>query len=577
MAHVDFKNRSITAKVVYYGCGLCGKTANLEYINSHSKNTGELLAVSTEGDRTIFFDFLPIELGKIRGISTKFKLYAVPGQVRYNMTRKLVLKDVDGVVFVVDSQRSALQANLESLQNLYDNLTEQGLSPDSIPVILQYNKRDLGNVMEVPELEKKINRKGCPSFASSAVTGEGVFETLDHVCRMVFDVLSRSLGVAQERRAEAAEEPDAVALSAAPPGARREAPDDDDIAAPLEVARPAQEPAWPHLDAAPGGNGAPALGDLAGKMTALVDELRLHLGQLEAMGQGGAFHAPAAPAAATPDGARDLAAVSEELARERAARARVDEALRQAEGRAVALTAELRAQEEARDQAGSSRSSAEDPIRDLEAQRHAAGEAQTARILEAENARRELLRARDELGSQGAALAELRKELEGQRLVAQEARAAKEEAEKRARTLTQELPAAASAGSQAAAPSQPVSASPAAAAPEEAAPPAPPDPSAAPVAPAKAPEKDPLADNKEHQNATRIARVMVADIFLYHRDAVLRGIREGNARELLQDQLAEARKTFQSRVAERVWKERDYLTMEFERLLSERSKDASRN
>src|SRR5512137_1657456 len=147
MAHIDTKKRLIQGKIVYYGPGLCGKTTNLEHINKTVPNAKDMMSLSTEGDRTIFFDYLPMDLGQIRGISTLFKVYTVPGQVRYNQTRKMVLKNVDGVVFVADSQPGALDANLESLENLYENLQDIGVNPDEIPLVLQYNKRDLPNVL----------------------------------------------------------------------------------------------------------------------------------------------------------------------------------------------------------------------------------------------------------------------------------------------------------------------------------------------------------------------------------------------------------------------------------------------
>ena len=134
MAFIDSKKKLIQGKIVYYGPGLCGKTTNLEIINKSVPNTQELMSLSTEGDRTIFFDFLPMDLGKIRGISTHFKIYTVPGQVRYNLTRKMVLKNVDGVVFVADSQRLMLDSNLESLQNLYDNLRELRINPEQVQI-----------------------------------------------------------------------------------------------------------------------------------------------------------------------------------------------------------------------------------------------------------------------------------------------------------------------------------------------------------------------------------------------------------------------------------------------------------
>jgi small GTP-binding protein len=194
MAVIDIKKKIIHGKIVYYGPGLCGKTTNLEYINSKVPNTKEMMSLSTEGDRTIFFDFLPMDLGKIRGISTTFKLYTVPGQVRYNLTRKMVLKNVDGVVFVADSQRMMLDSNVESLENLYENLRELRIDPEEIPVVLQYNKRDLPDLMSPAELNRALNSKGYPVFLASAVKGDGVLETLSKISNIVFKKFMASFG-----------------------------------------------------------------------------------------------------------------------------------------------------------------------------------------------------------------------------------------------------------------------------------------------------------------------------------------------------------------------------------------------
>ncbi len=194
MAVIDIKNQIIQGKIVYYGPGLCGKTTNLEYVNSTIQTSQPMMSLATEGDRTIFFDFLPMELGKIRGISTSFKLYTVPGQVRYNLTRKMVLKNVDGVVFVADSQRPMLDSNIESLNNLYSNLNELGINPDDTPIVLQYNKRDLPNLFSPEELDAALNSKGYPTMLASAVTGEGVLATLKQISKIVFDKFSFAFG-----------------------------------------------------------------------------------------------------------------------------------------------------------------------------------------------------------------------------------------------------------------------------------------------------------------------------------------------------------------------------------------------
>jgi len=194
VARIDIKKNIIQGKIVYYGPGLCGKTTNLEYINRSSSASKELVSLATEGDRTIFFDYLPIELGKIRGINTNFKLYTVPGQVRYNLTRKMVLKNVDGVVFVADSQRLMLDSNVESLENLFSNMRELRIEPDDIPVVLQYNKRDLKDILSPEELDAALNPKREKAFLASAMTGEGVLETLQFVLNVVFKKIAAEFG-----------------------------------------------------------------------------------------------------------------------------------------------------------------------------------------------------------------------------------------------------------------------------------------------------------------------------------------------------------------------------------------------
>ncbi len=194
MAQIDVKKNLIQGKIVYYGPGLCGKTTNLEYINRSVKGTKEMVSLATQGDRTIFFDFLPMELGQIRGINTAFKLYTVPGQVRYNLTRKMVLKNADGVVFVADSQRLMADSNLESLENLFANLSELKADVDNIPVVLQYNKRDLPDLLTREQLDKALNGKGYPVFLASAMTGDGVVETLAKISSLVFEKISAEFG-----------------------------------------------------------------------------------------------------------------------------------------------------------------------------------------------------------------------------------------------------------------------------------------------------------------------------------------------------------------------------------------------
>ena len=187
MVLFNYATKEITAKIVYYGPGLCGKTTNLQFIYDSlpSNNKSKMLSLSTKTDRTLFFDFLPLDLGKIRGMRTKLQLYTVPGQVYYNSTRQLVLKGSDGIVFVADSQDFALDANLESLQNLEDNLKRQGVRIREIPIVLQYNKRDLPNAMPAAEMNAEINKLGAPHFESVATTGIGVEETLKGITQLV--------------------------------------------------------------------------------------------------------------------------------------------------------------------------------------------------------------------------------------------------------------------------------------------------------------------------------------------------------------------------------------------------------
>src|SRR5476651_2015262 len=189
MVLFNYATREITAKIVYYAPGLCGKTTNLQFIYDSlpSNNRSKMLSLATKTDRTLFFDFLPLDLGKIRGMRTKLQLYTVPGQVYYNSTRQLVLKGADGIVFVADSQDVALDANLDSLQNLEDNLKRQGMRIREVPLVMQYNKRDLPNVLSVGDLEAAINKYGAPHFQSVATTGIGVEETLKGVTRLVLN------------------------------------------------------------------------------------------------------------------------------------------------------------------------------------------------------------------------------------------------------------------------------------------------------------------------------------------------------------------------------------------------------
>jgi len=192
MSMINYASREINCKIVYYGPGLCGKTTNLEYVYEKvAPNTrGKLISLATETERTLFFDFLPVDLGAIRGFKTRFHLYTVPGQVYYNASRKLILKGVDGVVFVADSQVERLDANIESMHNLYENLAEYGLDLREIPFIIQYNKRDLPNTSSLQELEAQLNPNKVPHFEAVATRGIGVFDTLKAVSKQVIKSLS---------------------------------------------------------------------------------------------------------------------------------------------------------------------------------------------------------------------------------------------------------------------------------------------------------------------------------------------------------------------------------------------------
>jgi len=201
MALINLKKKEVECKIVYYGPGRCGKTTNLEYIfkNSRRLMTDEMVSIKTKGDMTIFFDFVPMGIGKIKGCDVRLQLYTVPGQVKYNSTRKLVLKGVDGVVFVADSLKIRHEKNIISLKNLAENLRGYGLNIMKTPLVMQYNKRDLANegvpVMSVEEMESIYNRQlKAPSFAASAVTGQGVNDTLKACIVLTLKSLKQQAG-----------------------------------------------------------------------------------------------------------------------------------------------------------------------------------------------------------------------------------------------------------------------------------------------------------------------------------------------------------------------------------------------
>jgi signal recognition particle receptor subunit beta len=193
VSFINYMAREINCKIVYYGPGLCGKTTNLQYIykRTNPEAKGKMISLATETERTLFFDFLPLSLGEIRGFKTRFHLYTVPGQVFYDASRKLILKGVDGVCFVADSQEERFDANIESLENLRINLQEQGYDLDKLPYVIQYNKRDLPEIASVEELRELLNPTKVPDFEGVARTGVGVFDTLKAVAKLVLTELKK--------------------------------------------------------------------------------------------------------------------------------------------------------------------------------------------------------------------------------------------------------------------------------------------------------------------------------------------------------------------------------------------------
>ncbi len=231
MVLINSTTMQAMAKIVYYGPGLCGKTTNLQHIHSKTapSSRGEMLSLETETDRTLFFDLLPLEVGTVGGMKVRLQLYTVPGQVFYNATRRLVLKGVDGVVFVADSQVPAAEPNEESLTNLRQNLEELGLDPRAVPIVYQYNKRDLRNILPVPKMQEALNPAGAPSFEAAAVHGVGVFETLKEISRLSLDSIRSR--ITEERQtgvvsvATATPEADSPSADAAAPEADPSATD----------------------------------------------------------------------------------------------------------------------------------------------------------------------------------------------------------------------------------------------------------------------------------------------------------------------------------------------------------------
>ncbi|MBC7429383.1 MAG: gliding-motility protein MglA [Bacteriovorax sp.] len=187
MSFVNYVNKEVNCKIVYYGPGLGGKTTNIQYVyqKTSGDSKGNIISLNTENERTLFFDFLPLDLGEIRGFKTRFHLYTVPGQVFYEASRKLILRGVDGIVFVADSQVERMEANLESLKSLEKNLTDQGYDITKIPMVMQWNKRDLPNTTGVKDLHNALNKWGMPEFEAVAMKGNGVFDTLKMISKLV--------------------------------------------------------------------------------------------------------------------------------------------------------------------------------------------------------------------------------------------------------------------------------------------------------------------------------------------------------------------------------------------------------
>lgn len=236
MAIINYAAREMTAKIVYYGPGLSGKTTSIQYIHTKISpaNKGKLVSLATETDRTLFFDFFPVDFGQIGGFRVKFNFYTVPGQVFYNTTRKLVLKGADGVVFVADSQEGMKEQNIESLKNLHENLKIHGVDPATVPFVIQFNKRDIPGAMSVEQMRRDLNPGGVPDFETDAVRGDGVMDAMKQICKMVLEDLrnkqksqgaqqSKASAPAQQPKAAKAETPSAEKPTAQPPSAPAQA------------------------------------------------------------------------------------------------------------------------------------------------------------------------------------------------------------------------------------------------------------------------------------------------------------------------------------------------------------------
>jgi len=258
MVQINFAQKTINVKIVYYGPGMSGKTTNLEVVHQRAPETnrGDLTSISTDGDRTLFFDYMPLDLGTVAGMRTCFQCYTVPGQVYYNSTRKLVLQGVDGVIFIADSSPSMTEQNLESLRNLEENLNEYGKSLATMPHVVQFNKRDLPDAMDLQELNKLLNVHGAPSFEAVASTGQGVFPTLKALAASVLKSIMREAGGAKKAAAAAPAPTPAPAVPAARPQPTVAAPQPA-VAARAASAEPRQP--TPLQMSAGGADGAPPL------------------------------------------------------------------------------------------------------------------------------------------------------------------------------------------------------------------------------------------------------------------------------------------------------------------------------
>jgi signal recognition particle receptor subunit beta len=244
----NYTTMQMTAKIVYYGPGLCGKTTNLQWIHHKTApgSRGDMVSLETETDRTLFFDLLPLEVGVIGNLKVRLQLYTVPGQVFYNATRKLVLKGVDGIVFVADSQQAAQDANVESMGNLHENLSELGLTLDQVPFVLQYNKRDIRNIVPVEAMNRALNPLNAPAFEAAALHGIGVFETLKAISKQAIGQVRKKIAEETRRRPE----PVAAAVAAAVVPEPAPAPQKPAAAFPSAPAAAKPRPAAPPAPAA---------------------------------------------------------------------------------------------------------------------------------------------------------------------------------------------------------------------------------------------------------------------------------------------------------------------------------------